>query len=137
MIIEASTVLTPDITHEPGWIELTGTQITAVGSGKPPTAANFRVETLAPGFIDAHIHGGGGYSFNDPDPQAAHHIADTHLQHGTTTMLASLVTAPLDELVPIVTRLSEKVQDGVIAGVHLEGPWLSPDHRGAHDPALL
>lgn len=137
MLIAATQVLSPDDTHEPGWIDVTGTQITAVGSGKPPGTADYAVETLAPGFIDAHNHGGAGYSFNDPDPQAARRIADTYLQHGTTTMLASLVTAPLDELIPTVKHLSENVRAGVIAGIHLEGPWLSPDHRGAHDPAFL
>ena len=73
-------------------------RVSAVGAGAPPRDpdASFPEGTLAPGFIDAHIHGGGGFSFNDADPAAAAaRIAGVHLEHGTTTLMASLVTAPL------------------------------------------
>ncbi|MBV8929381.1 MAG: amidohydrolase family protein, partial [Mycobacteriaceae bacterium] len=63
--------------------------------------------------------------------------AGLHLRHGTTTLVASLVTAGLDDLVRQVTALSDQVRRGEIAGIHLEGPWLAAERCGAHEPSLL
>jgi N-acetylglucosamine-6-phosphate deacetylase len=139
-LIAASRVILPDTVLEPGWVEADGGRITAVGPGLPARKpdADFPGATLAPGFVDAHIHGGGGFSFNDADPAAAAvRIAEVHRSHGTTTLMASLVTAPLPELEKAVAALASLVEQGVLAGIHLEGPWLSPDHRGAHRAELL
>lgn len=81
-----------------------------------------------------HVHGGGGESFTDGQSRRA---AEFHLQHGTTTMLASLVTAAPDELLSAVTALTEATRAGVVAGIHLEGPWLSPARCGAHDDTRM
>ena len=61
----------------------------------------------------------------------------THRAHGTTTMVASLVTDTTERLEASVRALAPLVDDGELAGIHLEGPWLSGAHCGAHDPALL
>lgn len=138
MIIEAARVFSAGEWLEPGWIEISGQHIQAVGRGEPPHGPDLRTEaSLVPGFVDAHVHGGGGYSFNDADPAAAERIAETHLRHGTTSIMASLVTAPLDELEARLRALAPKVRSGLLAGIHLEGPWLSPSHKGAHAPELL
>lgn len=138
MIIEAARIFSAGEWLEPGWIEIAGQFIHAVGPGKPPRQPDIRIDaTLVPGFVDAHVHGGGGYSFNDTDPAAAEWIASTHLRHGTTSIMASLVTASLDELDARVRALAPKVLSGQLAGIHLEGPWLSPSHKGAHAPDLL
>src|SRR5262249_34936680 len=92
---------------------------------------------VLPGFVDMHVHGGGGAAYTAGDPDEARRAAAFHLSHGTTTTLASLVTAPIDHLERSVAALAPLVEDGVLAGIHLEGPWLSPRHHGAHDPALL
>jgi N-acetylglucosamine-6-phosphate deacetylase len=84
-----------------------------------------------------HVHGGGGAAYTSGDPEDARTAAAFHRSHGTTTTLASLVTAPVDELERVVRGLRPLVDEGVLAGVHLEGPWLSPQHRGAHDASLL
>jgi N-acetylglucosamine-6-phosphate deacetylase len=138
MIIEAARLFSAGEWLEPGWIEISGQLIQAVGRGMPPHEPDIRIEAaLVPGFVDAHVHGGGGFSFNDSDPAAAERIAETHLRHGTTSIMASLVTAPLDQLEARVQALAPKVRNGLLAGIHLEGPWLSPTHKGAHAPELL
>ena len=139
-LISAARVIAPGAVLEPGWVETRSSQVSAVGAGAPPRDpdVSFPEGTLAPGFIDAHIHGGGGFSFNDADTaEAAARIAGVHLEHGTTTLMASLVTAPLDDLEAAVAALAGLVEAGVLAGIHLEGPWLSPSHRGAHTKELL
>ncbi|MCU1445320.1 N-acetylglucosamine-6-phosphate deacetylase [Cryobacterium sp.] len=140
LMIVAGTVILPDRELSPGWVEVRDGLIVAIGDGQPPRSADvvFPADVLAPGFVDAHNHGGGGVSFNDPDPRAAaERIVGTHRAHGTTTLMASLVTAPLDEMERLVRKLAAPVHDGLLAGIHLEGPWLSPEHRGAHAAPLL
>ena len=90
-----------------------------------------------PGFVDVHVHGGGGASFDEVDHEAARRVVDTHRAHGTTTMLASVATGPLDAMTKAVASLAELVHEGLVAGVHLEGPFLSQARCGAHDPNLL
>lgn len=130
---------------EPGWLEIADGRVVAAGVGArdgadgmgAPGVSVDRVDLggryVAPGFVDVHGHGGGGAAFSD-DPQRA---ADFHRRHGTTTCLASLVTAPIPELAKQIATLLPLVDSGVIAGIHLEGPFLAASRCGAHDPALL
>ena len=90
-----------------------------------------------PGFVDAHSHGGGGAAFTSGDPPEAATVLATHRAHGTTSMMASLVTDTLERLEASVRALAPLVRAGELTGIHLEGPWLSGAHCGAHDPALL
>lgn len=92
---------------------------------------------LLPGFVDTHVHGGGGADFATTDPHEARRAIEFHRQHGTTTSLASLVTAPIETLIAQLQTLAPLVQAGELAGLHLEGPFLSAAKCGAHDPALL
>ncbi|MET8011550.1 N-acetylglucosamine-6-phosphate deacetylase [Streptomyces sp. NPDC005271] len=92
---------------------------------------------VVPGFIDMHVHGGGGGSFSAGSPEEALTAARTHREHGTTTMLASTVTGDLDDLARQAAVLSELVEQGELAGVHFEGPFISPHRCGAHQPSLL
>lgn len=107
------------------------------GAGPPPRPADkdFSDCTVVPGFIDMHVHGGGGASYTDADGVAA--AADFHLRHGTTTTLASLVTASPAELIAGVRALADAARRGIVAGIHLEGPWLSRARCGAHDRTQL
>ncbi len=82
-----------------------------------------------------HVHGGGGASYTETHGIAA--AAGFHLRHGTTTTLASLVTTSPAELIAGVRALAAATQQGTIAGIHLEGPWLSRTRCGAHDPAQM
>lgn len=156
----------PDRVVENGWLHASDGRITALGSterepsgGAPAAAGSHAVGAgqdvsgevpgaggsvrdlggryVTPGFVDIHVHGGGGASFTTGDPDEARVVAKFHLGHGTTTCLASLVTAPLEELARATAALGELVADGLIAGVHLEGPFLSAKRCGAQDPRYL
>jgi N-acetylglucosamine-6-phosphate deacetylase len=92
---------------------------------------------IVPGFVDMHVHGGGGASFSAGTAREAMTVIDTHRRRGTTTMLASTVTGDLAELATQAGVLSELVEQEELAGIHFEGPFIAPGRCGAHDPALL
>jgi N-acetylglucosamine-6-phosphate deacetylase len=93
--------------------------------------------TLIPGFVDIHSHGGAGFYFSDLSPENVAAARNTHLTHGTTTHIASLVTEPIGVLEEQILRLVPMVNAGVFEGIHLEGPYLSHARCGAHEPSLL
>jgi N-acetylglucosamine-6-phosphate deacetylase len=136
LLLAGGRVVTPDGVLSPGWIRLAGPVIDAVGPGDPlePPAVDLRGQWVLPGFVDLHVHGGGGASFTEGPPADAQMAAAFHLAQGSTTVLASLVTAPLAELQARAALLADLADDGVVAGLHLEGPFLSPARRGAQDP---
>jgi N-acetylglucosamine-6-phosphate deacetylase len=138
VIVSADVVVTPD-RAAPGWLSINGDEIVEVGAGRPPRApdVDLGAQIVVPGFVDIHVHGGGGGSFTDLDPESARRAVAHHRSHGTTTTLASLVTAAPADLLAGVSMLTELAADGLIAGIHLEGPWLSQHRCGAHAPALL
>ncbi|ACU85726.1 N-acetylglucosamine-6-phosphate deacetylase [Brachybacterium faecium DSM 4810] len=90
---------------------------------------------LLPGLVDLHCHGGGGASFPDASDAAEMLTAvRQHRRHGTTSLVASLVTADAATLRERVRDLSQLAADGEIAAIHLEGPFLSVERRGAQNP---
>ncbi|WP_249669210.1 N-acetylglucosamine-6-phosphate deacetylase [Cellulomonas hominis] len=92
--------------------------------------------TLLPGLVDLHDHGGGGASFPDATTREdALVAAREHLRHGTTSLVASLVTAPRDVLLSRAALLADLVESGDLVGIHAEGPFLSVDRCGAQNPA--
>jgi len=136
-IVAAGHVVTPDGVLAPGWIRIAGGRIEAVRPGEPPEPAAHRGHWAFPGFIDMHVHGGGGASFTEGGPDDARRAAAFHRAHGTTRIIASLVTAPVDQLEGRVTMLADLADDGIIDGIHLEGPFLSAARCGAQDPRYL
>ena len=139
MLLTAGRVLTPVRHLAPGWIRVEGDSIADLGPGAPPRRPDWSYDEaiVVPGYVDAHAHGGGGAAFGPDGADAARAVVRAHLVHGTTTMMASLVTDALEPLARSVADLAVLVDEGVLAGIHLEGPWLSPLHKGAHDPDLL
>ncbi|MEO6084083.1 MAG: N-acetylglucosamine-6-phosphate deacetylase, partial [Umezawaea sp.] len=132
-------VVTPQGVLESGWVAVRDGRILAVGEDVPPDGPTTDVSGswLVPGFVDIHCHGGGGEAFTNADPDRVRKAASAHRRHGTTTLLASLVSRPVPEMAEQIAKLAELCQDGLISGLHLEGPFLSAARCGAHDPAIL
>lgn len=105
-------------------------------AGQLPAAAPDRL--VLPGLVDVHNHGGGGASFPDASGrnEAEQAIAE-HRRHGTTRMLASLVTAPDEVLLARAELLADLVVAGEVEGVHAEGPFLAAARCGAQNPEFL
>lgn len=134
-LIAAGTMVLDGRVCRPGWLRVSGSRVQECGSGAPPSVADvdFPGALLVPGFVDIHVHGGGGASYPD-DPERA---AAFHRRHGTTATLASLMTTAPDALPGAVRQLAAAVRRGVVDGIHLEGPWLSARQCGAHDRRQL
>ncbi|MFC6080678.1 N-acetylglucosamine-6-phosphate deacetylase [Sphaerisporangium aureirubrum] len=130
-------VVTPDGVHE-GWLTIEDGRFTHIGRGRAPGAGvGLGGRYVVPGFVDIHTHGGAGASFPSGDQEQARRAAEFHARHGTTTIMASLVTASIGDLTRVTSALAELCEDGLLAGVHLEGPYIAPARRGAHDPGQL
>ncbi|QVQ50085.1 N-acetylglucosamine-6-phosphate deacetylase [Spiractinospora alimapuensis] len=137
-VIVGRGVVAPGGILSPGWMEVAGDRIVGIGAGDPPRPADYDLggQWLVPGFVDIHVHGGAGVAFGD-GVEEARQVAAFHRANGTTTMHASLVTRTLADLEGEVRELADLVDDGLLAGIHLEGPFLSHARCGAHEPTLL
>jgi N-acetylglucosamine-6-phosphate deacetylase len=136
-----------DVDGETGdfWAAFDGDRITAVGTGATwaAHAAGCAEVTdaagglLTPGFIDLHGHGGGGASFDDGTAAIERALA-VHRAHGTTRSVLSLVANPADALEASLTAIAGLAErDPLVLGSHLEGPFLAPSRKGAHNPDFL
>jgi N-acetylglucosamine-6-phosphate deacetylase len=94
---------------------------------------------LAPGFIDVQVNGGGDVLLNDdPTPEAMSAIAAAHRPFGTTALLPTLISDTPDKTARALRAANAAVKrDPGVLGIHLEGPFLSPEKPGVHDPAVL
>ena len=132
-------ILTPDgwihgsLHHESGRI--------AVIDGAPVDPAANDAPYILPGFIDLHVHGGGGADVMEGGA-AIEVISRTHARHGTTSLLATTMTAPRDELMQVVAELGGAARNRTpggarVLGVHLEGPYINPGKLGAQPDAAV
>jgi N-acetylglucosamine-6-phosphate deacetylase len=131
---------------EDAWVLFEGGRVAGAGTGPQRPDAATVVDgadlagpgaVLTPGFIDLHGHGGGGFSY-DEGPEAIRAARALHRAHGTTRAVISLVTAPLETLERQVAEIADiAATDAEVLGSHLEGPFLDPGHKGAHDLSLL
>lgn len=128
----AGRVVTPTGVIEDGYVGVEGDTIAEVGAG-----AGHDGHWIVPGFVDMHNHGGGGYTFTTGDAGSARAAAAFHLAHGTTTLLASLVSAPFELMRSATAAYLPLVAEGVLAGIHYEGPYLSEPRCGAQNPEHL
>jgi N-acetylglucosamine-6-phosphate deacetylase len=139
VLLTAETLLTGRELLRPAWIDVSDGTVVALGAGSAPRPADrdLGAVTVVPGFVDTHVHGGDGANFSAASAAETSTAVAIHRRHGTTTLVASLVTASADELLRQVTGLAPDVHAGLLAGIHLEGPWLSAKRCGAHQPALM
>ncbi|MEV1291827.1 amidohydrolase family protein [Pseudonocardia sp. NPDC049635] len=136
------TVVTDGRTLPDTVVEIVGDRIVAVvpaasWDGSPGRLPPPSDRLLLPGLVDVHCHGAAGHGFPDASAEGASAAARHHRRHGTTTMLASLVSAPAETLVERLALLGPLVGAGELAGIHLEGPFLAVARCGAHDPAAI
>ncbi|MFK4099839.1 N-acetylglucosamine-6-phosphate deacetylase [Streptomyces sp. NPDC019531] len=136
LVLSGATVVLPTGTVQNGQVIVDGTRIIA---DAPQNAQLLDVTNhwLVPGFIDLHNHGGGGASFTSGTSDDVLKGIHTHRTHGTTTLVASTVTGDMDFLAQRAGLLSELAEQGDIAGIHFEGPFISPCRKGAHSEELL
>jgi N-acetylglucosamine-6-phosphate deacetylase len=151
-VVHATRILTPDEEISDGIIVVEGGRITALGHRdqvRPPVGAADYVATgltVVPGFVDVHIHGAGGHDVMEANSHALDRITATAARHGTTSMLATTVSAPIDTTCRSLEGISAYVRNqqksaengapdrvaAEILGVHLEGPFINKARRGVH-----
>ncbi|QGN32969.1 N-acetylglucosamine-6-phosphate deacetylase [Microlunatus sp. Gsoil 973] len=140
---DARMVLPDRVLH--GWLEIDDGRISSLGPGGPPAGAARSVDLggryLAPGLVDVHCHGAAGSVVYTGSADDLEQVAGAHLQHGTTSMLASVATLPSDVMIRAAEVIGHAVRQTAaanLAGLHLEGPFLSQVRRGAQlETALL
>ena len=96
---------------------------------------------ISPGFIDIHIHGGGGSDFMDGTVKDFLRIAETHLQHGTTSMVPTTLTAEKEDLLEILSvygnAYTQNSKGAQFLGMHIEGPYFAMNQKGAQDARYI
>lgn len=96
---------------------------------------------ISPGFIDIHIHGGGGSDFMDGTVDGFLQIAQTHAKHGTTSMLPTTLTCEKEDLIQTLEAYQTACVTNQLGadfiGMHLEGPYFAVSQRGAQDPKFI
>ncbi|PXW29350.1 N-acetylglucosamine-6-phosphate deacetylase [Paraburkholderia caballeronis] len=137
-------MLSGNILTTDGWIHgslsFENGRITSI-AGTPADPAGNDEPYILPGFIDLHVHGGGGADVMEAG-NAIETITRTHASYGTTSLLATTMTAPRDELMSVVAGLGEvariRTPGGArVLGVHLEGPYINPGKLGAQPDAAV
>lgn len=103
-------------------------------------AYDLRGQKLMPGFIDTQVNGGGGVLFNDaPTVDSIRAIGRAHRRFGTTGFLPTLISDDLHVIESALGAVRDAIRTGVpgVLGIHIEGPFLNPERKGAHDPSKL
>jgi N-acetylglucosamine-6-phosphate deacetylase len=142
LLLHGGRIVRPGRVVDDGWVRIVGNTIAEIGGGAPPASPgpllDLQGRWLLPGFVDLHMHGGGGSDVTS-SPEALAAAVEFHRAHGTTRTLVSLVTAPLADLEEQLGWVAALVArpDGHVVGSHLEGPFLSHIRCGAQNPRHL
>ncbi|HUZ61286.1 MAG TPA: N-acetylglucosamine-6-phosphate deacetylase [Hanamia sp.] len=138
-------IITPHTIIENGSILVTGKKITAISERNIETenaiAIDAKGKYVAPGFIDIHVHGGGGHDFMDGSENAFLKIAQLHARYGTTSMLPTTLTSSKEELLQTLaiyeSAHKKNINGAQFLGMHLEGPYISINQIGAQDARYI
>jgi N-acetylglucosamine-6-phosphate deacetylase len=145
VVLAGARVVTPAGTLRSGWVAVRDGVIAALGRGHPSVADGAPVQDLGgawlvPGFVDMHVHGGGGAWLSSTDREEVGRAVRFHRAHGTTSMLASIATSPLDGMLASAKAVAGAAGGPLapaLAGIHLEGPFISRQRSGAQDPDAI
>lgn len=137
-------ILTPYRIFE-GTVIVEGSKIREVVEGNievpGATEIDAKGKYISPGFIDIHVHGGGGHDFMDGSEEAFLKIAEAHAQYGTTGLMPTTLTSELDELYNTLELYKQADKNNTkgaqFLGMHLEGPYFAMTQRGAQDPRYI
>jgi N-acetylglucosamine-6-phosphate deacetylase len=137
VVLRGGRVVTPEGVRDED-VVVRGARIAAVGEAADGEVVELDGHWVLPGFVDVHVHGGGGAQCNTDDPDEIQRVARFHAQHGTTALLATTVAAPVEDLLrardAIGAAAAAPAPDAAqVLGAHLEGPFLSPRWPGAMD----
>jgi len=138
-------LITPNGLIPGGTIIVDGDRIVSVAEGDDEIADAIEIDArgsyVSPGFIDIHVHGGGGYDFMDGTETAFLKIAETHARYGTTAMLPTTLTSTKEEMLQTLAAYEvahrNNISGAQFLGMHLEGPYLAMSQRGAQDPRFI
>lgn len=147
IVITNGKVFTPIRLIDDGVLVIIDGRVKAVGTKDeckiPPNVPIINAEGkyVAPGFIETHVHGGGGGDVMSGDPDAVIKSAEAHAKGGVTAMFPTTITAPIPTIIQsleAVEEASDRQYNGAsIIGVHIEGPYFNPAQAGAQNPAYI
>lgn len=138
-------IITPFRIIPSGTVVVTGDKITSVCEGDVEVSGAIVIDAqgqyVSPGFIDIHVHGGGGFDFMDGDGEGFLKIAELHAKYGTTAMVPTTLTSEKKHLIKtldLYEQAHKNNRNGAeFLGLHLEGPYFSMKQRGAQDPRYI
>lgn len=148
LLFQNATIITPDETVRRGFVFLERGRIRAVGAGTPKLgraaveAIDASGRLLVPGYVDVQVNGAMGEEFSQSPVEKYDKIVRHFVQHGTTAMLATVLTDTPENMLDAIRRVaayreSKSEYAGAVIGIHVEGPFLNPQRRGAHPQRLL
>jgi len=143
VVIENATAILPDRLLPEARVVLRAGRIAEVGPAGKRAPRDARVVDagggyVSPGFVDVHVHGGGGADFMDGTPEAVRTVCATHARHGTTTIFPTTTTGSPREIHDVIAACRDVRDEAAphggarIAGIHLYGPFFAPDKVGCH-----
>ena len=138
-------IITPEKIIDGGTILIQSNRIKAISNGNIEAANCIEIDAqgkfISPGFIDIHVHGGGGHDFMDGNENAFLQIAETHAKFGTTSMLPTTLTSTKEAMLQVlgVYKSANKNNNNgsQFLGMHLEGPYIAMSQKGAQDPRYI
>jgi len=145
MILKNAKIVLEDRTIEPGWMEIDGKVIKAIGEGETKQEGiDVHGNWVLPGFIDPHVHGGYGVDFEtNGDVASFVKFAQNVPAEGITKYCQGSLTNSVDNLIKLYTNFGQFMSEAnqgpqaICLGAHMEGPFIAPAKKGAHDPKLL
>jgi N-acetylglucosamine-6-phosphate deacetylase len=139
-------IITPKNIIENGYVLINDGKIIDIGIGDIEVSddtylIDAKGKFVSPGFIDIHVHGGGGHDFMDGTVEAFLKIAETHVKYGTTALNPTTLTSEIEDLFQTLDSYKEankiNTKGSTFIGMHLEGPYFAVSQRGAQDPKYI